>query len=796
MTIDHFEIFIVKPKASVNLCTNPSFETGTTGWSAQTNSTISINTTLARRGVRRLLIAPTHSTSNNGARYQISLTAGVTYTFSVDVRALGGFTYRVEFLDSSFNPVATKEFTPNGTVFVWIRESVTYTPSSSGTYHVRVQPYGNMTNFYIDGAQIEIGSEPTTYFDGDSEGFTNERNEIWWDAAKHASISYRSEFSQAGGELIPISDYCKRIGVYGLGMSPTKNVSVELSDGSKRYLYSNTKSRYFTIQVSFTDLSVGEIDAKRLALLNLINPQNRKFDQPMLLKFIGYDSNNLIDSKIVDVKCSYVSGLEQSPQTNKPYIADITFEMFDKTMEIEGDISVPLQMYDSYNAIYLFSCIKNDGSIYDCGGFLLTIGGIYPQRINQNPVTDELWFVGDFVNFGGTPSKDYCLKFAGFGVADPFVKPMTGTEPNGIVYDVTFDFLGRAFIVGAFTGVGGVATNYMARINTDGSVTGITGMTGTGKCITNASNGYLYIGGNSIRQLSYNSTSTSLVDGTKTDVRIIRQDNVGEIYYYNHADLKIYKGVSGGVAIGTFNNEVMDIAFDDNNNLYAVGKFTTIDGNTSNYFGIYDGNVWKQFTGVFDGYVLSIQNVDGKMLVSGSFNYYGSDLFNYICWYENGIFKPYPLRGALASASYFYDSYIDKSGHLWGMGQNTTPFYLAINDVVNSGNDTYPKFKIRNNSTSSWNFLQLYNHTTKKLIYCNDIYVRGYDVLTIDTKDGSIEIFDGFGQSKNRFIVRGSDYDFYLKQGENRLIVSVNGSPDEGFMIYRECIDSLDGWLQ
>jgi arabinoxylan arabinofuranohydrolase len=80
---------VVVPIARTNLVTNPSFETGTTSWTASGGS-IARTTTQQYHGAYSLAITPTAATTD-GARYDtVSLTSGTTYAYSAKVRGVAG----------------------------------------------------------------------------------------------------------------------------------------------------------------------------------------------------------------------------------------------------------------------------------------------------------------------------------------------------------------------------------------------------------------------------------------------------------------------------------------------------------------------------------------------------------------------------------------------------------------------------------------------------------------------------------------------------------------------------------
>ena len=72
MTVTKEKFYIIKPKAATNLCTNPSFETGTTGWTTGGTNTIATSAVQQRRGVYSCKC--TYTDNDLLASYAITLT--------------------------------------------------------------------------------------------------------------------------------------------------------------------------------------------------------------------------------------------------------------------------------------------------------------------------------------------------------------------------------------------------------------------------------------------------------------------------------------------------------------------------------------------------------------------------------------------------------------------------------------------------------------------------------------------------------------------------------------------------
>ena len=76
--------------------------------------------------------------------------------------------------------------------------------------------------------------------------------------------------------------------------------------------------------------------------------------------------------------------------------------------------------------------------------------------------------VGQFTGFNGVSGKNYIVRLLADGSLDPTFN--AGAGANGIIYSVMLHPNGKILIGGAFTSFNGVAREYLARLNADGSL--------------------------------------------------------------------------------------------------------------------------------------------------------------------------------------------------------------------------------------------------------------------------------------------------------------------------------------
>lgn len=179
----------------VNLITNPSFETNTTGWSAVTgNCTFTRSTSDSRFGSSCAnLVFNTSSVAGDGIQTlvpRVSVTSGFPYTFSAYLKVDSGATYSYDVViawlnaagaDISYSATAANVTAGSG----WNRISASGTApvlAVSARFAVRrLTGMGTASTLKVDGIMFEQSSTVGAYFDGSFGGF--------WTGTAHASTS-------------------------------------------------------------------------------------------------------------------------------------------------------------------------------------------------------------------------------------------------------------------------------------------------------------------------------------------------------------------------------------------------------------------------------------------------------------------------------------------------------------------------------------------------------------------------------------------------------------------------------
>lgn len=814
MTLDHYEVFIVKPKYAKNLCKNPSFETQGQSissvwfWTKGGTNVIERNWDHQAEGGSCLWCE--YSNDTDAAIYNITFPAEGTYvaSFKIWIPAdFDGTAVTVGWQNFAGSSGAVDAEVDMASVDRWQYLNTVITVASGDLTgdlifaHTGTNPTAG-NGFYIDAILIEEGSEPTTYFDGSTEGFLDPNmHEYTWDAGEHESASYRREFTQSGGELIAISDYVDRLGILGLGMPPINNINIPLVDGSERYQYSSAGARLFTIRVVFNDVSLGAIDAKRLALKELIDPLNTAYDQPILLKIIGYDASGKIATRVAEVKCNYVSGLEESRQTSTSYSTDIIFRMSSPYIELEGTKAVKFTTSGTISKPMVVTFDDENQGI-DVEASYTTIGDPC-NKIKQNPVTGRITIVGNFTALSGISGMDYIAEFNGFNEDVKWRSPKIGTmTPNNIVRDLAFNSSGGTMIVGDFTYIGANPYSYCHLYWPDRSTSSV--VFGVGEALKSVAyrfeDGFFYMGGTYLYRQS-STSATKITAFTPSDLRVMKCGPDGLIYIYAHSDTTLYRGSSAGgwTAVGTIagtSQEIKDFEWDDNGKLWIVGVFDSVDGVDSKNIAYLGDDAWQAIATDFDGNTLNaILNVNGRMLVAGDIQGVGNYNYDTAVFIDGeGIYSPLPCYD---SSSAPQGALYDSNGHLWFIANDSTMYYFtgSIVHADNEGDMTYPVFEINVLGNLFQSFINI--DTNDKLIFIDkDKYWQSK--LTLDCRPEKMQFEVGTGGSLLPYLNQLSDFDFKLRPGDNRIhFLGIVGNPYTNIltMKWKERIRALDKWL-
>ena len=816
MTVTNYKLYAIKPKETINLCTNPSFETGTTGWNTLGTNTIAKSAVQQRRGVYSCKC--TYTNNDLLASYAITLT-DVDHVGAMDIYIPSTYTGTQLTLTWTgyTGGVVVNGLADMTIVDKWQRVHCHINPDSgdlAGTLTLsETGTNGSAAEFiYIDGVQIEAGTAPTTYLDGDMEGNILAEGvlEYYWTGQQHASTSVRTANTRAGGELVDISTYCKNILLEGLGVSPVDNISIPQTNGGEVYLYSNYQSRYFTLQAVFEGSHIGAIQAKRKALWDLIKPDVNAYPQPLVLRYQGFDENGNIASEPVDIKCQYVSGLDRSPQMRFAHFADITFRVSDTALEIDGDGGVVL----GYQ-----TAVSNVGNILQQGtdGVWAEVGGGLNSKVYCfaiHPVTGDLYVGGEFINAGADADADYLAKWNGTAWSSVFA------GMTDIVRALLFDAAGNLYIGGEFLNVGDVNGDKI--IKWDGSSISSLGTGLNGDCytLTFDPNGDLIAGGaftlaggvaNTVKIAKWDGSNwtalgTGATGGDVFTAIYARDDNL-----YVGGSFTLMGGVANTVHIAKWNGtawtalstglggNVRKIAQMESSiyDLLIGGEFTNAGGNANaDYLAKWNGIKFDNIGDVLSGGIVQTIYVDNdKFYIGGTFTYYGSYLLpDRTMVYQGSTFVPLDINvdDALAFFNVFIRHPATGILYVGGDWSGTTAYSATVTVPNISGATTYPIITI----TGPGKIWQIKNYTTGKAIYFDRLTLNVGEIVKFDLRPENISIISKFRGNISDRIVKGSNLDFPLVSGNNNVSAYLYGSTTAATAVtmkWKPMIHSIDG---
>ena len=816
MTVTKEKFYIVKPKASENICTNPSFEVATTGFGSGGSNTIATSTAQSRRGVKSCLC--TYQDNDALLTYVQVLTA-TTYTFSADIYIPATYD-GTDLVLSAFNftSAAITVGRPNMAIRdKWQRIHAHITPDGgdlSGSIYIYEAGVNATAGrfIYVDGVQIELGATETTYFDGDILETIKKVKQYYWAGQAHASKSYRLASTRSGGELIDITTYCKKIDVIGLGIAPTDVNSIDLTDGTKRFQRTNLNSRYFTLSVVFNSTNIGGVQASRNAMINLVKPDLVTYQQPLIIRYQGETDAGVKASEPIDIKCVYVSGLDTALQRDFER-ANIVFEISGSYLQGAYDSSETLNYQTTITHVNGIIQRSVDGIWSKMGtGVLGPTAIVWMDGMNVHPITGELWAFGDFVSAGGIANTEYLAKWNG-SVWNYVISAMTGT-----VMDVEFDAAGNAFIGGVFLNAAAVPAADNICMFDGSTVTGLgTGANGGVYAIAISPNGTVYAGGdftlaggvaNTVKIAKWDgSVWTPLLTGLNNYVNAIAIKSDTEVYIAG-----AFTDVAGGTtdyivmwngiafsALGTgMNGEVNALCIDNNGKLIAGGSFTSAGGVAgTSKIARWTGLQWEpagNLTTGFDDDVLTLfKGIDGTIYAGGRFTKADNVTFvDPAAMMKNNMWMSLDINLNGGEV----EGFAEKIDGTFYICLHTGEDISAISATVTTPNTptatSYPVIKI----TGPGQIWQIKNYTTGKAIYFNDLTLLAGEVITLDLRPGKISITSTFRGSILPYVLPGSSYDFPLLPGSNNVSAYLFGSTSAAsgiVMTWKDNYHGIDG---
>lgn len=803
---------ILVPDSTTNYIKNPSFRFDTTDWTAQ-GSTISRVLDFARFGIASLKVVTAGSVLREGTYYRVTNLTNISdpITVSAYVRGTGKLQIRLT------NGIGGQQWTSKP-IFLsstrWKRIEVT--GRSLGGNDVRLyiesaEPSAKALTFYVDAAQMERKPYSTTYCDGDQPGCR-------WNIIQAASLSTRDARTREGGKWVQLSGkereredlYMTVIG--GLGMAPIVNNTQSFAVAPGSYFQSSKitdRVITLTFHAKHKDLlgkdntiTLSYLHQLRQFLTDLVKPDLTSGDQEFLLEYQDGDTPLYFRARYDgglegewDIRNQWINNFPLRLLVVAPMLYEDDQEMatidFQESLILNGAAARVDGVWNNMNFGFFRSSSSVDGGVGDLEigrrGEIYAAGSMTQANYNASAIDPII-------------PANYIVYWDG----QQWQKLSTST--NGFINDVAIAPNGDIYVTGAFTSIGGVAANRIAKLS--GGVwsalgTGLAG--GDGVHISIAPNGDLYVGGafttagglnarriakwdgsswfvvgalggfadNQVSSIAISPDGTYMyVAGSFTDQFGVATDSMLRIAKYT-VSTNTFEQVGSGFTGGAIPH-VLEVIISPSGVVYVCGNFTSSGTTTCNYVAQLIGSAWAPLGSGMDASVNSFDvGVNGDLIAVGSFTTAGGipargvALWNGSSWVnldiQIGIGKttitPLAVQFSPSGDVYIGGSSFSIAGAVTSQSQVS-----GLTVVNNSGSaEASPFLYIQGPGTLRW----LENQTTKKRVFLNMQVLPGEDVI-FDFGRGTVE--STVRGSLLSFVLPGSDFNaFTLAPGDNKI---------------------------
>jgi hypothetical protein len=833
---------VVLPIERTNLVTNPSFETNTTGYTAQSGATLTRTNVTQRRGVFSLQVKPGLA-NDSGIFYTTSnLILGSTYAFSLDVFIRGGAKYALNVTDG-INTFVSKAIVGNG---YWERFSLMFTATTNGAHRLFLQKNGNSDTreFFTDGWQLELcGANdlyPTTYIDGDQAGYVV--NQVpaayFWTGTPHGSTSVRNGQTRAGGQVVRLSDLGLHVTAYiGLSMTPVQNVSTPFGLlGGAIYQRTVSGTRLFTLIGFVTGRTYATIQRNHRALVDAFKPDLLGVQQPLLLKYQLMDECGTPVGEEIDMSVNYSKGLEGNTDNLNQERVSIQFVDFHNYQNLTGDVGAALAISSGFAAPNpAFLVTRNRAGLW-------SKLGSQPQSTvlsMAEGLNGNIYLGGTFTNLGGVGGTVLIGRWDGSNFF-PLGGGITGTKVNAIVIGPD----GRVYAGGVFTKAGSTLVNNIAVYdpNTDSWAAMGTGVTaGVANPVFGMAigpDGNIYVGGQFTAAGGLANTKYIAVWNPTTSAWSAMGtggsggSGVGGPAVAAGLDGKIYVGAASGTSFGGVANttdiarwnissqawesisisitgtNVNAIAVAPDGSIYAIGEYTVIGGVSANRIARFNGVTWTPLgtglnnTGAGNNSGQLVVDKKGNVIVGGvNFTTAGGlplldslAIWNGTAWIFGNIDLARPTIAQVQALLVTHSNDLYVSFNDSGAGKPS--LYSGTTSItVNGEGAAPPKFIFYGKGT----LYEIDNFTSGAVIYVNALTIQSNEVVTLDLTPGAVSLTSNLRGNLLSYILPGSNLaTFNLLPGVNSLgIFILDGNATcAAYVKWQEQQWGIDGGLR
>lgn len=447
-----FRVVMPPTSAVVNIVSNPSIETGTTGYTA-IGGTVAQSIAKQRRGAYSLLVTPAAGV-NDGVFFGTVAVTAKPYPWLFDFWGEAGRAYKAYWATTGAAQLGPAvSFKGLGR---WDRIKVPYngTATASRRLYVVKDNDANVRPFYVDGMLVpDAGDiEDWQYFDGSTLGFVAGQVDFYWNGTPHGSTSTMKAGSRAGGRLYDLARFGFVLQMMtGLGMTTPNNIAVPLAlPGGEQYERTLAPASNFSLVGYVQAQSVPDLRQQQRALKNLLDVRQQAKTQQLLLEYAPLDDCGEVDGPTALIKCSFGGGLEGTWDNFFQENLQLKFRIhLPYIAAAGGTIGATLSTRNSFTGGYI---ARRD--VNGIWGALQT-SGLNGRVRAILPMPSGLWLIGgDFTNAGGVADADFLAYYD--PIADAF-SAVNATPLTALVGALLLLPNGNVLLGGNFINAGGDA---------------------------------------------------------------------------------------------------------------------------------------------------------------------------------------------------------------------------------------------------------------------------------------------------------------------------------------------------
>lgn len=826
----------------VNECTNPSFETGTTGYAAGGTNTIAVSTDYQWRGAYSLkatvadsfyVWAYSHTFLNANTSYYLKVRVLVpsaydisTISFSL-VNYSGASLTTVKYWNSP--PVSSSQIEAFDT---WVEISAIANIAADTSGSILISGGSDKIGSVLYFDALYISTNNGLYFDGDSPL-------AFWKGNRNASASQMDYRNRKHGEATNLDALYVYAGhPVGFDFAPLDVQTRARAIGSgSEFQHTYIGERPAQLPISIVGSSESSYHARKKAFENLLKPNKSPGQQAFILRSLAANSNTI---NHLAVRLDGDLSLKRDGFTGKGIMRVLATE---PSWYEAGDHYAAMTRSTSLSVSYILGWL-NDGTGFSALGNTGT-GQVNTIAISEN---GDMYLGGTFTNWDANADADRIVKYSRSAGT---WSHLFASGASGSISDIIILDDGDLVIVGNYTNLGGAAHNYAARW--DGSTISDFGTGFNGSVVAVAfdyKHGILYFGGNftlaggvaDTAHVAKYTLSTGVFTPMQTGINGLVNDLYvdpvsGDVYAVG-----LFSSASGTTASNAARWDYATQSWDAIGNYDAMtgegtegfdaeaytvvgdGKYIYFGGsfsNTESGTAVAISRIARYLPGRFNNpeqlgaglsggnvYFLYWDAVLNKLLISGAFSSIGTRATDPAVYWNGSTFEKIPLDFPGSTTVSAFARNPVNGDYFYGF--NTTGTMLvpgALNSITNNGtDDAYPVFVFDSSAdvigTEYATLTTLANRTTGAVINFNDVRILAGSIVTVEFSPQGCKIYRLVGQSKVDLtagaIVRDSDVSaFSLMPGLNQILLSAmdtSGTPTIScYCLYRYRHHSLSG---